>query len=50
MIIKDQLSDREIEILQLLADGAADKEIASQLHLSLNSVKWHNRQIDAQLG
>jgi len=50
MAYHEQLSDRERDILELLAAGAADKEIARQLHLSLNTVKWHNRQIYAKLG
>ncbi|MFN2111507.1 MAG: LuxR C-terminal-related transcriptional regulator, partial [Anaerolineales bacterium] len=32
---KEGLSEREREILGLIAGGAADKEIAHQLHLSL---------------
>ncbi|MFL7812909.1 MAG: LuxR C-terminal-related transcriptional regulator, partial [Anaerolineales bacterium] len=50
MHFKEGLSEREREILGLIAGGAADKEIAHQLHLSLNTVKWHNRQIYAKLG
>jgi predicted ATPase/DNA-binding CsgD family transcriptional regulator len=49
-LLRENLSDRELEILGLLREGAADKEIAARLHLSLNTVKWHNRQIYAKLG
>ena len=45
-----QLSDREHEILQRLADGLSDQEIADGLYLSLNTIKWYNRQIYAKLG
>jgi predicted ATPase/DNA-binding CsgD family transcriptional regulator len=49
-LLNENLSDREQEILNLLAQGTADKEIAAKLYLSLNTVKWHNRQIYAKLG
>ncbi|MCJ7626130.1 MAG: helix-turn-helix transcriptional regulator, partial [Anaerolineaceae bacterium] len=46
----EPLSDRELEILRLISEGYSDREIASQLYLSLNTIKWHNRQIYAKLG
>ncbi len=39
------LTLREQEVLQLLADGLGDKEIALQLALSLHTVKTHVRNI-----
>jgi predicted ATPase/DNA-binding CsgD family transcriptional regulator len=44
------LSKRAVEILQLLAEGLSDQQIADQLYLSLNTVKWYNRQIYSKLG
>lgn len=44
------LSEREIEVLEGLSSGATDREIAQQLHLSVNTVKWYNRQIYGKLG
>ena len=38
-------SDREIEILHFLADGLSNREIALKLMVSLDTVKWHNKQI-----
>lgn len=46
----DQLTSREIEVLRRLATGRSDQEIAQELFLSVNTVKWHNRNIYAKLG
>lgn len=46
----DALSRREIEILRYIARGSSDRETAQALFLSLNTIKWHNRQIYSKLG
>jgi predicted ATPase/DNA-binding CsgD family transcriptional regulator len=46
----ESFSARELEILKELAARATDREIAQKLHLSLNTIKWHNRQIYSKLG
>jgi LuxR family maltose regulon positive regulatory protein len=46
----DPLSEREIEVLRLVAQGLSRQEIASQLVLSLNTVKTHARNIYGKLG
>jgi pimeloyl-ACP methyl ester carboxylesterase/DNA-binding CsgD family transcriptional regulator len=46
----DQLSQREREILTRLSGGLSDQQIADELFLSLNTVKWYNRQIYSKLG
>ncbi|MDQ1471442.1 MAG: hypothetical protein QOJ99_2922 [Bryobacterales bacterium] len=39
------LTDREREILQLLAEGRANKEVASFLHISVTTVETHRGHI-----
>jgi predicted ATPase/DNA-binding CsgD family transcriptional regulator len=39
------LSKRAVEILRLLAEGMSDREIAERLVMTINTVKWYNRQI-----
>jgi pimeloyl-ACP methyl ester carboxylesterase/DNA-binding CsgD family transcriptional regulator len=46
----DQLNERELEILKRLSAGLSDQQIADELFLSLNTVKWYNRQIYRKLG
>ena len=46
---KDDLSDRECEVLQLVADGATNKEIAAQLFISENTVNYHMKNILSKL-
>lgn len=45
-----QLTEREKEILERLSNGLSDQQIADELFLSLNTVKWYNRQIYSKLG
>lgn len=44
------LTPRQIEILQLAANGKSDSEIAVELHLGRQGVKSHMRQIFERLG
>lgn len=46
----DPLTERELEILSLLADGWTDRKIAHHLVLSLNTVKWYNKRVYSKLG
>lgn len=44
------LTPRELEVLQLLAEGFANKAIAQQLHISDHTVKFHVNSIMTKLG
>jgi DNA-binding NarL/FixJ family response regulator len=39
------LTGRELDVLKRIAGGATDKEIASQLHLSVHTIKSHVRNV-----
>lgn len=43
------LSRREMEVLQLMADGLSNQEIAARLFLSLNTVKTHSSRLFEKL-
>ena len=45
----EPLSEREIEVLHLIAEGLTNQEIASRLFLSLHTVKGHARNIYSKL-
>jgi DNA-binding NarL/FixJ family response regulator len=43
------LSDREREVLQLMAEGRTTKEVAAQLHVSVKTIETHRTHIMAKL-
>jgi LuxR family maltose regulon positive regulatory protein len=47
--LTEPLSERELEIVQLIAEGLTNPEIAARLFLSLNTVKVHTRNIYGKL-
>jgi DNA-binding NarL/FixJ family response regulator len=46
----EQLTAREVEVLRMLAEGFANKEMASRLGISDHTVKFHVSSILAKLG
>jgi LuxR family maltose regulon positive regulatory protein len=46
----EPLSQRELEILQLIAQGLSNREIGERLFLALSTVKGYNRDIYGKLG
>lgn len=41
----EQLTKRELQVLQLIADGKSTKDIATRLELSVKTVETHRKQI-----
>jgi DNA-binding NarL/FixJ family response regulator len=46
----DKLSDRELEVLELLGRGFGTREIANELHLSVKTIETHRAHIKEKLG
>lgn len=44
------LSNREKEVYALLCMGLLDREIGEKLHLSIETIKKHNKSIYTKLG
>lgn len=44
------LSHRELEVLELIAQGYSNQQIAERLFISLHTVKTHSRRIHSKLG
>jgi two-component system response regulator NreC len=47
---RDNLTDREVEVLRLVALGHTSSEIAAKLHLSARTVETHRAHIQRKLG
>ncbi|MCO6451100.1 MAG: hypothetical protein J5I90_09975 [Caldilineales bacterium] len=50
VMLAEQLTERELEILAFIAQGASNQEIANQLFLSVGTVKNHISHILGKLG
>jgi LuxR family maltose regulon positive regulatory protein len=49
-LLLDPLSEREIQILKLIAAGLSNKEIAGELFLTVGTVKTYTHQLYGKLG
>ena len=47
---EEPLTPREVQVLELLAEGLANKAIAERLHISDQTVKFHVASIAGKLG
>jgi len=45
----DRLSDRELEVLQLIGLGMGTRQIAQKLHLSIKTIESHREHLKAKL-
>ena len=48
-MLVEPLSEREIEVLHLMAEGYKYKEIAERLVVSINTVRYHTRNVYGKL-
>jgi predicted ATPase/DNA-binding CsgD family transcriptional regulator len=48
--VLEPLTDRELEVLRLIDEGLSNRDIARQLVVTLETVKWYNKQIYGKLG
>jgi LuxR family maltose regulon positive regulatory protein len=46
---REPLTDRELEVLQLLSKGLCNKSISRVSGMALNTIKWHLRNVYAKL-
>ena len=47
--MEDPLSQRELEVIRLIAQGLSNREISERLFLALNTVKGYNQKIFSKL-
>jgi len=47
--VKDQLTERETEVLYYMAAGMTNKEIGKKLHISASTVKTHTINLYGKL-
>ena len=45
----EPLNEREMQVLRLLAAGLTNRQIAEELYLSINTIKWYTTQIYGKL-
>ena len=45
----DRLTSREVEVLQLIAEGKANKQVAAELGISIKTVEKHRQHLMEKL-
>lgn len=45
----EPLTERESDLLKLLAEGLSNEEISQRIYISLNTTKWHLKSIFGKL-
>jgi len=49
-LTKDPLSDKEFNIVKMMAKGFTNNQIAQELNVSVNTIKWHSQNIYSKFG
>ena len=49
-ILLDPLTDREVDVLRGMAEGLSNREIAEQLIIGVETVRWYTKQIYSKMG
>jgi LuxR family maltose regulon positive regulatory protein len=49
-VLVEPLSERELEVLELMSEGLSGPEISGKLFVSLNTIKSHIKNIYSKLG
>jgi DNA-binding NarL/FixJ family response regulator len=47
--MKNEVSPREHQVLELIAEGLTDQEIADKLHISLSTANSHRKKLLSKL-
>lgn len=48
--LPEALTERELDVLRLMADGLRNQEIGAKLYISLNTIRYHTGNIFGKLG
>jgi DNA-binding NarL/FixJ family response regulator len=48
--LSERLTNREIEVLKLICNGLSSEQIAKELNLSYDTIKWHRSNILSKTG
>ncbi len=48
--LPESLTERELDVLRLMADGLKNQEIGERLYISLNTIRYHTTNIFGKLG